>query len=133
MWGLLALVLVLAYAVQTLTPRAKAPIDMQGLLLAHEGGLYFFDAENMAKQIFSPDPSLRWSQCVLDADTTCFLAGNGVWYAKGTLSGSPDKLPTPPNWEELFVPGEARPLYVRLGNRASGDPQAALQRAGRTE
>ncbi|HEX4140434.1 MAG TPA: hypothetical protein VHY09_08815 [Candidatus Methylacidiphilales bacterium] len=127
--GLLILLVILASLVYRSAPEALTPAMQDHIVRAHEMGLRFYRGEMIAKQ-FLPDPALHWSHLIADPGTVSIFVGNGVWAAKGTLSGDPDKVPTPPNWIVLYVPEQQQTLFVRVGNKATGDPQAALRRAG---
>jgi hypothetical protein len=127
--GLLLLLIILAVAVATTAPKFKTPEEQAKLLRAHEDGLYFIEAELMAKKLF-PDPAYRWSVPLNDGGKTrCSFAGNGVWYACGTISAEPGRQPTPPVWQMFFVPETHELLFMRLGHLATGNAQAALLRA----
>ena len=126
---MLALLIILGLAVWKTAPDALTPKEQKALLQAHESILYFFNGERMAKQLLS-DPALRWSHALTDKGTGCVYIGNGVWYASGKISGPVTRVPAPPSWEVLFLPEETQPLFVRVGDMASGDPHAALRRAG---
>ena len=129
-WGLLVLLVILGLAVWQVAPQPKTPDEQKQLLQAHEGALYFFEGESMAKQLL-PDPALRWTHAKLDKGTGCTYIANGVWYAAGRIiSGPVERMPVPLTWEALFLPDEHEPLYVRVGDMATGDPHAALRRAG---
>jgi hypothetical protein len=65
-------------------------------------------------------------------DTQRGEVGRGVWFAQGgvkTARNSPDEPPV--FWQVLFIPGDAQPLYLRIGSHEEGDFTAALARAGR--
>jgi hypothetical protein len=131
-WGarifsLLVLFVIITIVVPKSAPALRTSEEHQALLEVHEGIMYFYVAELMAKQI-APDPSLRWSHCLMDPHTGCLPVGNGVWSAGGTIAGPPNILPTPPNWQAYFVPEGTEPPFVRVGNMASGDANAFLKR-----
>jgi hypothetical protein len=56
--------------------------------------------------------------------------GRGVWSVQGAVSTVKEPARTP--WKVLFIPGDAEPLYLRVGAHEEGNYAAALMRAGTT-
>jgi hypothetical protein len=126
--GLLVIFVILACLVQRAPLGPKTAKEEADLLRVHEGFLYFVEAEQEARRL-APDPGLVWSRAILDKRTGFDLLGNGVWLARGTVSGAGENLPSPPTWAVLFVPETREFLFVRVGQQATGDAPAAFRRA----
>ncbi|HEX4140700.1 MAG TPA: hypothetical protein VHY09_10165, partial [Candidatus Methylacidiphilales bacterium] len=119
--GLLVIFIILASLVQR-APGPKTSSQEADLLQVHEGFLYFLQAEQEARRLV-PDSSFVWSRVRLDRGTQFDSLGNGVWLARGKVSGDPEKLPAPPTWAVLFVPETKEYLFVRVGRQERGDAQ----------
>ena len=90
-----------------------------------DAGLYFLQAESLAKKKFTVRSS-RWSHFLLDADSTCREVDNGAWLAKGWLE-VPGTVPHD-TWEVLFYPDTDTPLFIKVGDREFGNGNAAALR-----
>jgi len=127
--GLLVLFVYISLAVLGLSPNPKTPEENQTMLEGHQSGMYFIEAEIMAKKLW-PNPSSRWSHEVTDADTGCQPLGNGIWFAHGTvMEQTADSLRLWP-WQVYFCPATQVPLYLQVADLHSGDKSSTLRQAG---
>ena len=127
--GILVLLLAVEFLVIVRTPDFPSGPTFTSWFALHQSMYNYNEAKVLVKPLIK-EPVEKWSRQLLDPETSCIEAGNGVWHATGTVDTiSREGMRSHQSWSIYFEAETATSLYCKVGKIESGDLAQALKLA----